>query len=229
MGYWLMCPQEGDCCVQISPRASDNLNWIVHVNSILSVVCGAKNCQILNQLQIQLLITYRHDMTYNATFYQSRCKFFLFYQWFFHTFVYFKRLDKYWFNFLSQILSPKGKFHNLFKHLLLGIKHKILPLFTAGSLSLLIILANVKFLTDLSRYSKHPRPGKRIKRIKWLMRSLLSCVEHHQSSYLCRLMTRPHNYHLWMPLSSLWTVQTNVFVLIVNLHLHFPFIILTSD
>ena len=130
---------------------------------------------------------------------------------------------------MSQILSQKGKFHNLFKHLLLGIKHKVLPLFTAGSLSLLIILANVKFLTDLSRYSKHPRPGKRIKRIKWLMRSLLSCVEHHQSSYLCRLMTRPHNHHLWMPLSSLWTVQTNVFVLIVNLHLHFPFIILTSD
>ena len=68
-----MCPHKGDCCVQISPRATNNLNWIVHVNSILSVVCGAKICQILNQLQIQLLITYRHDMTYNAnaTFYQS--------------------------------------------------------------------------------------------------------------------------------------------------------------
>ena len=67
---------------------------------------------------------------------------------------------------MSRILSQKGKFHNLFKHLLLGIKHKVLPLFAAGGLSLLIILANVSILTDLSRYQEHPRPGKRIKRIK---------------------------------------------------------------
>ena len=45
-------------------------------------------------------------------------------------------------------------------------------------------------------------PEKRNKRIKWpgdWGPSWLSCVAHHQSSYLCRLMTRPHNYHLGCP------------------------------
>lgn len=68
-----MCPRKGECCVQISTLATDNLtlNCACEFNFISCLWNGAKNCQILNQLQIQLLITYRHDMTYNATFYQS--------------------------------------------------------------------------------------------------------------------------------------------------------------
>ena len=177
-------------------------------------------------------------MTYNATFYQSLQKL-LILSMIFTTFVYFERLDKYWFNFLvsSPILSQKGKFHNLFKHLLLGIKHSFTVVYGREPL----IVNYFGKCQDFDRSqsllgASSARPGKRNKgRIKWRGRGpwwgSLSCVVHHQSSYLCRLMTRPHNDHLRCPSPHYFhgLVQTNVFVLIVNLHLHFPFIILTSD